>query len=126
MSSVKRCRSKYHAAKVIADGMCFDSRKEARRWQELKLLEQAGEISGLHRQISFLLIPEHREPNRVGKRGGKLRGKILERAVRYVADFTYIENGKLIVEDSKGVKTKEYIIKRKLMLDRYGIRIRET
>jgi hypothetical protein len=54
------------------------------------------------------------------------RGKLLEREVAYIADFVYTEDGKRIVEDSKGFKTKDFIIKRKLMLYMHGIRIKET
>lgn len=92
------------------DGIKHDSRKEANRWCELKLLQRAGEISDLKRQVKFELIP-------------KQEG---ERACTYVADFVYIENGKKVVEDVKGKRTEVYKIKRKLMLWVHGIRIRET
>ena len=123
--------SKYHAKKVMIDGEVFDSRKEADRWCELLLLEKAGQILGLKRQVRYLLIPEQREPDTQGPRGGIRKGKVIERAVYYVADFVYDvpdgnEGSHIVVEDSKGVRTPEYILKRKLMLDRYGIRIRET
>ena len=116
---------KYGNKKVEIDGHVFDSRKEARRYQELRLLERAGAIQNLQMQVEFVLIPAQYEPDIIGKRGGIRRGKLLERECSYIADFQYIENGKLIVEDTKGVKTKDYIIKRKLMLWRHGIRIRE-
>lgn len=106
---------KYNNKKVTVDGILFDSRKEANRWQELKLLERAGQIEDLHRQISFTLIPSQR-----------INGNVVERACRYIADFVYKENGKTVVEDTKGFKTKDYIIKRKLMLKVYQIRIREV
>jgi hypothetical protein len=118
--------SKYHARKTILDGQVFDSKKEAKRWQELKLLEQAGEIEELKRQVPFELIPAQREPDAVGPRGGKKPGKVIERAVLYVADFTYWAKGGLVVEDTKGVRTPDYILKRKLMLYRFGIRILES
>jgi hypothetical protein len=118
--------SKYHAKKTIVDGEIFDSKKESRRWQELKLLEQVGEITDLKRQVLFELIPAQREPDAVGPHGGKKRGKVLERPITYVADFVYRQNGEQIVEDVKGMKTQSYIIKRKLMLYRYGIRILES
>ncbi len=113
--------NKYHAQKIYVDGQKFDSKSEYRRWQELKLLELAGEISGLRRQVEYVLIPEQREPE-----DGKKKGKLIERKCSYVADFVYERNGETIVEDAKGVKTKEYIIKRKLMLERYGIRTSEV
>ena len=108
--------SKYGAKKTEIDGEKFDSLKESRRWTQLKLLERAGEISDLRRQVKFVLIPAQREPDRAGKRGGRIQGKLLEREVAYIADFVYIENGEMIVEDAKGFRTKEYVIKRKLML----------
>lgn len=119
-------RAKYHNRKITRDGVTFDSRKEFRRYEELQLLQQAGEITNLRRQVKFVLIPTQREPSKIGTRGGVKKGKLLERECAYVADFVYLENGKTVVEDTKGVKTKDYIIKRKLMLRVYGIRIREV
>lgn len=116
---------KYGNKKVEIDGHVFDSRKEARRYQELRLLEKAGAIQDLQTQVKFVLIPAQYEPDIIGKRGGVKRGKLIERECSYIADFQYIENGKLIVEDTKGFRTKDYIIKRKLMLHEYGIRIKE-
>lgn len=108
--------SKYHSRKVIKDGMKFDSVKEYRRWCELSLLERAGQIHNLERQTSFELIPAQR-----------INGKVVERACKYIADFTYhLPDGTYVVEDTKGVKTKDYIIKRKLMLRVFGIRIQEV
>lgn len=110
--------NKYHNRKIEIDGITFDSAKEARRWQELKLLERAGEIYDLQRQVPFVLIPVQKDES----------GKVIEREVKYIADFTYKEKGSLrrTVEDAKGMKTKEYIIKRKLMLHRFGLRIKEV
>lgn len=124
--------SKYHSEKVrTPGGNVFDSRKEYRRFTELSLLQKAGEIRGLQRQVHFLLIPEHREPDTFGPRGGRKRGRIIERRLEYVADFTYEElrpdgSWEYVVEDCKGMRTREYIIKRKLMLHVYNIRLRET
>lgn len=112
--------SKYKNKKITRDGQEFDSLKEYRRYVELSLLEKAGTIQGLKRQAVFELLPAQFE-----KTDGKKRGKCLERAVKYVADFVYSENGKTVVEDTKGVRTKDYIIKRKLMLYFHGIKIRE-
>ena len=106
---------KYGNTKYDMDGITFDSKREANRWAELKLLERAGEIQNLRRQVSFELIPSQRE-----------NGKVIERPVNYVADFVYMENGKMVVEDTKGFRTKDYIIKRKLLLHEYGIRIKEV
>ena len=118
--------SKYHSKKITIDGNTFDSRKEYRRFCELSLLQRAGAITDLHRQVEFELIPAQREPDTIGVRGGVKKGKTLELAVKYVADFVYKENGKTMVEDTKGFKTKDYIIKRKLMLWVHGIKIKEV
>ncbi len=118
-------RSKYHSKKITRDGMTFDSLKEYRRFCELSLLAKAGAITDLKRQVEYILIPAQREPDSIGKRGGVIKGKTIEQKCSYVADFVYNENGKTVVEDTKGFKTKDYIIKRKLMLYVHGIRIRE-
>lgn len=118
--------SKYHARKITTPEGTFDSRKEYRRWKELCLLQRGGVISDLRRQVSYTLIPEQREPDTTGSRGGVKRGKLLERPVDYVADFVYQKDGQTVVEDSKGVRTPDYIIKRKLMLWVHGVRILET
>lgn len=116
---------KYGSKKVRIDGIVFDSKKEAARYCELKLLQRAGKIKNLELQKTFELIPAQREPDTIGKRGGVKKGKVIEKAVKYVADFVYTENGRTIVEDTKGFRTKDYIIKRKLMLYVHGIKIRE-
>lgn len=108
--------NKFHAKKVTINGMTFDSLAEARRWRDLSWLERGGVIKGLSRQVKYTLIPNQYDED----------GKLIERSVTYIADFVYQEDGKLVVEDVKGVKTPEYIIKRKLMLKVYGIRIREV
>ena len=107
--------NKYKSRKVTVDGLVFDSRKEYIRWCELVLLQKAGQITELKRQVKYELIPSQ-----------KVGGKVAERACTYVADFVYTDNGKTIVEDTKGYKTKDYIIKRKLMLYVHGIRISEV
>lgn len=119
--------TKYNAAQVTVGGETFDSKREFLRWRELCLLARVGEISGLRRQVSYNLIPPQREPDTVGARGGIRKGKLLERGVDYVADFVYKDKrGETVVEDAKGMRTKEYIIKRKLMLWVNGIRVREV
>lgn len=137
-----RSRSKYHSRKVTIDGIEFDSQKEARRFRELSLLEKAGKITELQTQVKYILIPAQYEPDTVGKRGGKKRGKLIERECAYVADFvykkpvsfqyendeghlTFADGWETVVEDTKGFKTKDYIIKRKLMLWVHSIRIIE-
>ena len=118
--------SKYHAKKIQADEQTFDSRKEYARWCALRLMERAGAITGLRRQVKYVLIPAQYGPSITGPRGGLKHGPLLERECAYIADFVYLKDGQTIVEDSKGVRTKDFIIKRKLMLERYGIRILET
>lgn len=122
-------KNKYYAKKTMFNGIEFDSRKEARRYQELLLLERAGAIRDLRMQVEFELIPAQYEAyERYGKKGQELTpGKrLIERACTYIADFVYKEDGKTIVEDTKGIKTKDYIIKRKLMLYVHGIKIKEV
>ncbi len=109
--------SKYRAKKVTIDGIRFDSKREARRYLTLKAAQDAGEISDLQLQKPYLLIPAQKDPD---------TGKTIERACKYKADFVYKDvDGKEIVEDVKGKKLPEYVIKRKLMLKVHGIRIRE-
>lgn len=121
--------SKYHSRKITVGGITFDSKREAKRFQELYLQQRAGEISGLELQKRFELIPAQYETfARYGKKGQRLKDgqRCIEKAVVYVADFTYQRNGEMVVEDSKGVRTKDFIIKRKLMLWVHGIRITEV
>ena len=118
---MKRFPSKYGSRKITVDGMTFDSKKEFERYCELRLLQKAGIITDLQTQVYFELIPAQYEPNPEGKR----KQKCVERACNYVADFVYYQGGEKIVEDTKGFRTKEYIIKRKLMLHVHGIKIKE-
>lgn len=105
----------------------YDSVREYGRAQELKLLEKQGIISNLEEQVRYELIPSQYEYYQVhGARKMLSKKKLLERAVSYVADFQYIKDGETVVEDSKGFRTAEYIIKRKLMLYVHGIRIKEV
>ena len=116
-------RSKYGARKSGG----YDSRKEHRRANALRLMQRAGLISNLREQVPYELIPAQ-----YGTCGKDLKGRetriLIERACRYIADFVYTDNatGQTIVEDTKGIRTKEYIIKRKLMLHVHGIRIKEV
>lgn len=122
-------RSKYNAHKTEVDGIKFDSRKEARRWEELMALAEAGEITELERQVPFKLTPTIREPDKTGPRGGIIHGKVIERPSFYVADFVYKDaDGNKVVEDVKSpaTRTPVYVLKRKLMLAIYHIRIREV
>lgn len=124
-------RRKYGNTKITVDGIQFDSKREAARYQELKLLERAGVISFLQRQTKFQLIPDQHAPSNAiytkGPRKGQRKpGKLLEHECSYIADFCYIRNGETVVEDAKGYRTEVYRIKKKLMLERYGIQIREV
>ena len=107
--------SKFGNKKVVVNGIQFDSKREARRYLDLRAMEIAGQIQNLRLQVKYLLIPSQR-----------IDGKVVEREVTYVADFVYEQNGETVVEDSKGHRTKDYIIKRKLMLSVWGIQIREV
>lgn len=131
--------SKYRSRKVTVDGMTFDSRKEYRRWCVLRQMERTGQITGLKRQTKYELIPAQYRTVETGERykrdipakciragDPKTKDVCIEKSCVYIADFEYRENGRLVVEDVKGVRTEAYKIKRKLMLWRYGIKIREV
>lgn len=101
--------SKYRNKKTEVDGIIFDSKKEAARYQELSLLQQAGEIRGLILQPKFDITVQH------------------TKVCTYKADFEYVDNdGALVVEDAKGIKTPVYRLKKKLMRAVYGIEIKEV
>ena len=140
---------KYHNYTAVVNGERFDSRKEARRYAELLLLQKAGKISDLRRQVEYELIPAQHEDVLIGyyqrgEKAGQPRYKsvCIEKAARYIADFVYMEktttqtlvNGEIVeingwrevVEDTKGVRTPDYILKRKLMLYLKQIKIREV
>lgn len=128
---------KYRNRTTARGGNVFDSKKEADRYAELSLLQRAGKISGLRRQVKFILIPAQYEAfERVSdKTGRKLKPgrKLLEKECAYIADFVYrdMAAGKEVVEDTKGYRDPssagyaKFVIKRKLMLYLHGIRIKE-
>lgn len=123
--------SKYGNKKVTLDGITFDSKKEAKRWYELCYLQRGGLIWDLQRQVEFILIPSQYETyERYGKNGQRLKDGVrtIEKECKYVADFVYHDSstGRVVVEDTKGMKTEAYRIKKKLMLQVYGIKIQET
>lgn len=101
-------RNKYHNRKTVVDGIVFDSKAEASRYGTLKLFSQAGLITDLQLQVPFLIVVN----------GQKI--------CKYIADFVYTEEGRQVVEDVKGVRTREYVIKRKLMAAVFGITITEV
>lgn len=110
--------SKYHNKKITYNGEIFDSKKEYKRYIELSTLQKAGKIRNLERQVKFTLIPAQRDEKK----------KLLERECSYYADFVYkdTQTDETIVEDTKGVRTAEYIIKRKLMLFMLDVRVKEV
>ena len=115
-----RCiMNKYRNRKLTINGITYDSVKEARRHAELLLLERAGQITNLRRQVKFVLIPAQR-----------IDGTVVEHACSYIADFVYTQNGETVVEDVKGYKKGAaytiFTIKRKLILHVHGIRIKEV
>lgn len=128
----RRNGTKYNAQPTEVDGIKFDSKHEANRYCELKLLERAGTITDIRLQVKFVLIPSQYAPDEVKiLKSGKekiVKGKCLEHECSYIADFVYtdLRTGETVVEDSKGVRTKEYVIKRKLMLWVHGIVIQEV
>ena len=109
-------RPKYRNEKVVTTIGTFDSKKECDRFWALQMYEKAGSIKNLRRQVAYEVIHAQYGAD----------GKLLENAVKYIADFVYEQGGETVVEDAKGYRTPEYKIKRKLMLRVHGIRIRET
>jgi len=128
---------KYGNRKTSVDGKEFDSKKEAKRYQELRLLQWSGQIQNLQTQVKYVLIPTQREAGfevyKSGPNKGRRKpGKVIEHECSYVADFVYIQDGETVVEDVKGYRDPasagyaKFVIKRKLMLERYGIRVKEA
>lgn len=107
-------RSKYHAKKTCVDGITFDSRREADRYLVLKSMEADGAIEDLRRQVRYELVPAFDVDDKH------------YRPVYYVADFVYMEDGKEVVEDVKGMRTDVYRLKSKLFARQYGKVIKET
>lgn len=112
ISQAEPKKNKFGAVKINADGMTFDSKLEHRRWCTLKMLAKLGKITDLKRQVEFVLI----DKTKYGRK------------ISYMADFTYIQDGKLIVEDtkSKATKTPLYRLKKRLMAEKYEIVIKEV
>ncbi|MBQ8893392.1 MAG: DUF1064 domain-containing protein [Clostridia bacterium] len=112
--------AKYGNCRITVGGETFDSRREYARFCELKLLQRCGKIRELTRQEKFVLIPAQH-----------IDGRLVERECSYRADFTYQEeiapgHWQRVVEDAKGCRTEVYKIKKKLMLQVHGIRVREV
>lgn len=137
---INRQNNKLGNRSVTIDGIKFQSIREGNRYCELKLLQRAGKISNLELQKRYKLIPAHYEVvetgelYKVGPKKGQPKTKkvCVEQAVDYIADFVYEENGKTVVEDSKGFRDPssatyaKFVLKRKLMLWVHGIRIKEV
>lgn len=123
-------RAKYKNRRVTFEGETYASRKELKRFQELELMQAAGRITGLRKQVKFVLIPAQYEPDWIdyskSTQGRKQKGKLIEHEVAYVADFVYLKDGEMVVEDAKGFRTKDYIIKRKMMLYFHKIKVQEV
>lgn len=128
---------KYKNKKVEVEGIIFDSAKEARRYRELRILQESGDIKNLQCQVKFILIPTQYEyyerySEKTGKRLKDGR-RVIEKECAYYADFVYIDTatGKKVVEDIKGYKDSrsagfaKYVLKRKMMLYFHGIKIKE-
>ena len=122
--------NKYKAKKINADGETFDSKREYQRYLFLIHLVDTGKIKNLCRQVEYVLIPIQREPDIITKTGKHKPGRVIERKCSYIADFQYEMNGQTIVEDVKGYRGggayAVFTIKRKLILERYGIHVLEV
>ena len=121
--------SKYNSQKVTVGGITFDSKKEARRYSELALLERGGQVKDLQRQVKYVLLPaQYRQV--YDKKARKWKNRCVEREMVYIADFQYTDsNGDLHVEDVKGYRKGQayamFAVKRKLMLYIHGIVVEE-
>ena len=128
----RRYPTKYGNSKTYVDNIQFDSKHEAERYIKLRFMKDKGMLHDLQLQKKYVLVPAQYEKSTEvytkGKHKGEPKqGKLIERELSYYADFDYYTaDGEHVVEDAKGMKTKEYIIKRKLMLWVHGIRIREV
>jgi transcriptional antiterminator len=121
-------RSKYGNKKAKHDGMIFDSRRERNRYIILSALQRAGEISDLRMQVTYELLPAIYEmEEKQLKTKVKMVQRCAQRAVHYIADFVYKDKeGNEVVEDTKGMRTKEYLLKKKMMRALLGIQIKEV
>ena len=123
-------KSKYNAKRFMADGEMWDSKREYRRYLFLIHLVDTGQIKNLCRQVEYELIPIQREPDIITKTGKHKPGRVIERKCSYIADFQYEQDGETVVEDVKGYRGggayAVFSIKRKLMLEKYGIKVLEV
>lgn len=114
MTALAARASKYHAKKTVVEGIEFDSAREAKRYTRLRALEEEGKIRHLRLQVPFELVPSFECDG------------VKYREMKYVADFVYVRDGKVVVEDCKGFKTPEYKLKKKLMAYMNHINIEES
>lgn len=120
-------RNKYHAKKVEFYGITFDSKKEGLYYLKLKDMERRGEITDLRLQVPYELLPAiYRDEVVHLKTKDKVVKKLIQRAVTYVADFVYMQDGKEVVIDAKGMRLPDYILKKKMMLALKGIEVIEV
>lgn len=120
-------RNKYHAKKVEFYGITFDSKKEGLYYLKLKDMERRGEITDLRLQVPYELLPAiYRDEVVHLKTKDKVVKKLVQRAVTYVADFVYVQDGKEVVIDAKGMRLPDYILKKKMMLALKGIEVIEV
>lgn len=120
-------RNKYHAKKVEFYGITFDSKKEGLYYLKLKDMERRGEITDLRLQVPYELLPAiYRDDVVHLKTKDKVVKKLIQRAVTYVADFVYVQDGKEVVIDAKGMRLPDYILKKKMMLALKGIEVIEV
>lgn len=128
-------RSKYNAKKCQYKGIVFDSQHEMLRYQQLEDMLKSGAIRNLELQKKYELIPAQYDPDspveyysKGPKKGQEKPRPVLERPCYYIADFVYYDNKekRIVVEDAKGMRTKEYQIKKKLLLYVHKIKIREV
>lgn len=120
-------RNKYHAKKVEFYGITFDSKKEGLYYLKLKDMERRGEITDLRLQVPYELLPAiYRDEVVHLKTKDKVVKKLIQRAVTYVADFVYVQDGKEVVIDAKGMRLPDYILKKKMMLALKGIEVIEV
>lgn len=125
-------KNKYNAKKMEVDGITFDSRLEGRRYIVLKAAQDNGHISELKTQVPFELLPNmYEEVAKQLKTKVKIIQKLVQRKVIYTADFTYVKDGQLVVEDTKGsnkylMYSRDYPLRKKMMYYFHGIKIREV
>lgn len=120
-------RNKYHAKKVEFYGITFDSKKEGLYYLKLKDMERRGEITDLRLQVPYELLPAiYRDEVVHLKTKDKVVKRLVQRAVTYVADFVYVQDGKEVVIDAKGMRLPDYILKKKMMLALKGIEVIEV